>query len=170
VITRRRFLAVGLAGAAGLAAAGWLTRARQPARDRQVLDDDAEAIITAIVPVVLADALPDAQPERAQALAETIANVDAAIAGLPAHARGEVAQLFVILSLAPTRVAFAGLASSWHNATPESIDAMLTRLRESRIALRRAAYDALHQLVLAAWYANPRAWSSVGYAGPPEIG
>jgi len=27
----------------------------------------------------------------------------------------------------------------------------------------------LHQLVLAAWYGNPRAWSSIGYLGPPVL-
>lgn len=167
--TRRRFLAVGLAGAAGLAAAGWLVHTRSPGPGRQALDRDAEAIVLAIVPVILSGSLPDAPAARAQALGETIANVDAAIAGLPAYARGELAQLFTILSLAPTRVVFAGLSSGWRDATPEAVDALLTRFRESRMALKRAAYDALHQLVLAAWYANPRAWTAIGYAGPPDI-
>jgi len=27
----------------------------------------------------------------------------------------------------------------------------------------------LHQLVFAAWYADPRAWPATGYAGPPSL-
>jgi len=48
--------------------------------------------------------------------------------------------------------------------------ATLDRLRDSHIGLLRAAYDALHQLVMAAWYGNPRAWPAIGYPGPPELG
>ena len=44
-----------------------------------------------------------------------------------------------------------------------------TRWRDSRFELLRSAYAALHQLVFAAWYANPRAWFATGYAGPPSL-
>ena len=40
---------------------------------------------------------------------------------------------------------------------------------DSRFALLRSAYAALHQLVFAAWYANPRAWAATGYGGPPSL-
>jgi hypothetical protein len=39
----------------------------------------------------------------------------------------------------------------------------------SGFALLRSAYDALHQIVLAAWYGNPRSWPAIGYGGPPSV-
>jgi hypothetical protein len=30
----------------------------------------------------------------------------------------------------------------------------------------RSAYQALHDLVLGAWYANPANWDAIGYPGP----
>jgi hypothetical protein len=39
----------------------------------------------------------------------------------------------------------------------------------SGFMLLRSAYDALHQLVFAAWYGNPRSWPAIGYAGPPVL-
>jgi hypothetical protein len=35
--------------------------------------------------------------------------------------------------------------------------------------LLRSGYAALHQLVLAAWYGNARAWPAIGYGGPPSL-
>jgi len=45
----------------------------------------------------------------------------------------------------------------------------LGRWQHSRLALLRSAYDGLHQLVLAAWYGNSRAWPAIGYPGPPSL-
>jgi hypothetical protein len=59
---------------------------------------------------------------------------------------------------------------TWSDATPDEVDAFLARLRDSRIELLRAAYDALHQLVFAAWYGNSGAWTAIGYDGPPMLG
>ena len=46
----------------------------------------------------------------------------------------------------------------------EFLDAALQTLE-----LQRTAYDALHQIIFAAWYGNPRSWPAIGYAGPPEL-
>ncbi len=43
---------------------------------------------------------------------------------------------------------------------------MLTGLRTSSVALRRAVYLGLHDLVVGSHYANPDTWESVGYPGP----
>jgi hypothetical protein len=50
------------------------------------------------------------------------------------------------------------------------VSAFLARWRESRFDLLRAGYQALTQLVQAAWYGNPRAWGAIGYPGPPAVG
>lgn len=167
---RRTFLTVGLAGAATLAAAGWLASAlRTPSRSRG-LDEEAREIIAAIVPVMLEGALPGGPADREAALNETVAGVDRAIQGLAPAARTELGQLFALLALAPARRALAGVASPWERATRGEIDAFLEAWRSSGWTLKRSAYDALHQIILAAWYGNPRSWAGIGYPGPPRIG
>ena len=170
--TRRTFLVVGLAGGATLAATYWLRRTR--GRDSVLpadaslaaLDPAAPAIVAAIVSVMLDGALP---ADRHAAVTETVANVARAVSGLAPNAQKELGELFSLLSLPPTRIALAGVMTPWADASPEAVAAFLERWRTSRWMLLRSAYDALHQLVLAAWYGNPRAWPSIGYPGPPVL-
>jgi hypothetical protein len=167
--TRRAFLTTGVLGAAALATAGWL-RLRAP-RDAagHALDADGRAIVASMVPAFLAGALPAREPERGDAIRETVASIEQAIAGLPPAAQRELAQLFALLAFAPARVVLTGTTTDWAQASVADVDAVLERWRESRIALLRSAYDGLHQLVLAAWYGNPRAWPAIGYPGPPPL-
>jgi hypothetical protein len=168
--SRRVFLATGVLGAAALATAGWL-RVRAPADAvGRGLDADASAIVRALVPAFLAGALPTETSARKDAIDATLASVDAAIVGLPPHAQRELAQLFALLSFAPARLALAGLSSDWRDASETQVDAVLERWRTSRATLLRSAYEGLHQLLIAAWYGNPRAWEAIGYAGPPALG
>lgn len=164
---RRTFLAAGVAGSALLAVAGWwrLSRHTRPL----TLNADADAIVRAIVPAMLAGALPVESNARARAIDETVTNIARAIAGLPGASRAELAQLFSLLTLAPARRAFAGVASAWNEADVAEVGAFLDRWRDSGWALKRSAYTALHQLILAAWYGNPRAWTTIGYPGPPKV-
>ena len=174
--TRRTFLVAGLAGGAALAAAYWLRGARERGpvsgtnASLAALDPAAPAIIAAIVPVLLDGALPADPAAREAAVNETVANVARAVSGLAPAAQRELAELFSLLSLPPTRIALAGVKTPWADASPDAIAAFLDRWRTSGWMLLRSAYDALHQLVLAAWYGNPRAWPSIGYPGPPAIG
>ena len=166
-ISRRSFIFVGAAGAAALLVARLVPRGA-PAAD--ALGADGVAIMTAIAPAMLAGALPSEATERRDALRETLAGIERAVAGLAPRAQGELADLFSLLALAPARWSLARTTASWSDARPEDVGAFLARLRDSRIGLMRAAYDALHQLVMAAWYGSPRAWASIGYAGPPMVG
>jgi hypothetical protein len=128
----------------------------------------ARATLAAIIPVLLDGALPEG-PERLAASTQTLANVEAAIAGLPSATRSELAELFSLLDFAPTRWLVAGVRSPWPEASSASIADFLDRWHSSRFALLRSAYSALHQLVFAAWYAQPRAWPAIGYPGPPSL-
>ena len=83
--------------------------------------------------------------------------------------RDELAELFSLLAFAPTRCLVAGIWSPWSEASTGAIEGFLARWRDSRFALLRSAYGALHQLVLAAWYAQGGAWPAIGYAGPPPL-
>lgn len=166
-MNRRRFLVVGVAGAATLAAAGAWTWLRRP--DAAHARDEAAAIVAAIVPAMLDGALPDAGLERTAAIRETVDGVAHAIAGLPPASRDELAQLFALLALPVGRRVFAGIEAAWREAPVADVAAFLEAWRTSGWALKRSAYDAFHQLILAAWYGSPRAWSAIGYPGPPAL-
>jgi hypothetical protein len=167
--SRRTFIFAGVLGAAALAATRFFPRAPVPAT-HMALDGDATAIVAALAPVMLDGALPDEARARDDALRETVAAVDRAVSGLPPLAQHELGQLFALLASAPGRWSLAHMTSSWDEASRDDVERFLVRLRDSRLALLRAAYDALHQLILAAWYGNPRAWPTLGYSGPPVLG
>lgn len=171
-ISRRTLLKAGVAGAAALLVARCLYRPlATPASSRETataLEPAARSIVASLIPVLLDGALPEG-PEAANARAETLTGVERAVAGLPPATRNELAELFSLLAFAPTRCLLAGIWSPWPEAAPEAIASFLTRWRDSRFALLRSAYAALHQLVFSAWYANPRAWPAIGYPGPPSL-
>ena len=173
--TRRTFILAGIAGGAALAAAYWLRRGHDtPALSAASaplarLDPGAAAIIAAIVPALLDGALPQDQASRAVAVSETVAGVARAAAALPPAAQKELAQLFALLDVAPARIVLAGVRSPWATASARRgrrvPRALARRLR--RCCARPTS--ALHQLVFAAWYGNPRSWPAIGYAGPPAL-
>lgn len=174
-ISRRTLLKVGLAGGAALFLARWLHgRAHDVtiATTTNALDHSARSIVAAIVPVLLAGALPTMGADSKlvkQQVADIVDNVDQAVAGLPPASRKEIDQLFALLDVAPARCLLAGVWTPWSDASATSIGAFLAAWRDSRFALQRSAYGALHQLVMAAWYGDPGAWRAIGYAGPPSL-
>ena len=159
MVSRRRFLQVGVAGVAVLALAKALDR---PAPNAH--------LVAALVPVVLAGALPEAGPARAAAIREVVEAFDRAIAGLSPAVRAEIDDLFGVLRFAPTRIALTGLWKPVEEASSEEISAFLARWRTSRFDLLRAGYQALTQLIQASWYDNPSSWAAIGYPGPPALG
>ncbi|HEX3632601.1 MAG TPA: hypothetical protein VHZ01_08845 [Casimicrobiaceae bacterium] len=169
-VSRRTLLKAGIAGGAALVLARWLYTSTAAPQSTPALpgalDAGARGIVAAIAPVMLAGALPASDPASLQ---EVVAGVEQAIAGLPPAVRKEIEQLFALLSFAPTRAVVAGVWSPWPDAAPASIGAFLDRWRDSRFALLRSAYGALHQLVFAAWYGNLSAWPAIGYPGPPSL-
>jgi hypothetical protein len=168
--SRRRLIFTGAAGIAALALARFLQP--DPAREAMIvrgLSPEGEAIMRALVPVFLDGALPAQAPERHAAVGETVEAISAAIAGLPPLTRDELHALFALLAFAPLRIAVAGIDAPWADVATVDARAFVERLRASRLPQKRAAYDALHQLTLAAWYASPRAWPAIGYAGPPRL-
>jgi hypothetical protein len=171
MISRRTFITTGILGAAALATAHWLRGPHAPAGDAslRVLDADAQAIMGALVPVLLAGALPVAADARTQAVAATVRGIDMAITGLWPSAQDELRQLFALLALPPARLAIARVSEPWDRASEADVRACLDRFRGSSLTLLRSAYAALHQLTFAAWYGNPASWARIGYPGPPEL-
>jgi hypothetical protein len=171
MISRRTFITTGILGAAALATAHWLRGPHAPPGDAslRVLDADAQAVVAAIVPVMLAGALPDEAGARRQAIADTVRGIDTAISGLAPSAQDELRQLFALLALPPARLAIARVSEPWNRASEADVRACLDRFRGSSLTLLRSAYGALHQLTFAAWYGNPGSWARIGYPGPPEL-
>jgi hypothetical protein len=171
--TRRTLLKAGIGGVVVLVSVRWLVGSNPPRGSAETrgpaLDASAQEIVAAIVPVLLEGALPD-DDTNATARAEVVASVELAVAGLPSGSRKELEQLFALLSFAPTRCLLAGVWSAWPSASRDSIAAFLASWRDSRFTLLRSGYGALHQLVLAAWYGNPKSWLAIGYGGPPSLG
>jgi hypothetical protein len=171
VITRRQFVQVGIAGAAVLAAARWLDRPQALAAvppTFRFLDERTAVVVGALVPVVLTT-LPIEPAARARALEETVAGFDRAVAGLSQAVQKEVDELFSILRFAPARLMFTGLWTSLDECAPADIAAFLTRWRFSSFEIQRAAYQAITQLIQAAWYGNPASWADIGYPGAPQL-
>jgi hypothetical protein len=152
VIARGALLRYG-AGGAVLLAAGGCAASSPP-----------DAMLRAVARTMLSGALPD----NGAALDDAVAGVHTAIAGLPPAVQGEIGQLFGLLQFPLTRRIFAGVPP-WERASDTDVAAFLQRWRTSRAALMRSGYQALHQLVMAAWYGQDEAWTRIGYAGPPRI-
>jgi len=174
IFTRRDFLKVGTAGALILATARLGRGQGVPdpsgeSRSGAVLDAGANDVLAAVVPVILAGALPAEQSARSRRIAATMEGVSKAVAGLPAHARADLRSLFALLGFGPTRWLLAGVRQPWRAARETEVAAFLERWRTSGWALKEQAYQAFHELVFAAYYADPDSWPDIGYPGPPRL-
>lgn len=154
-----------------LVAGGVLWRlASVPGRGKlRFLDARGEGLVAALAPAVLAGTLPEAESEHREAIREVVEAFDRAVTGLSPAVQAEIGQLLGLLGFAPTRIVLAGVTTPWEEASVEEVGAFLSRWRGSRFDLKRASYQALTQLLQAAWYGNPRAWPAIGYPGPPSI-
>lgn len=172
--TRRQFLKTGLIGSALLATAFALhkplDRIGKRALVAQVpLEGALRLVVAAVAPVMLAGALPVAGEQREAAIQRATDGVALAVSALSASAQREVAELFALLTLAPTRIAVAGVRSPWPTASEEQIRSFLDAWRTSSSDLLKSGYMALHDLIFGAWYADPMTWAAIGYPGPPAV-
>ena len=166
---RRTFLKASAVAALVLAAGGGLYPLTRPAQAQPfVLDGEARAALHAIVPALLDGALPADPTQRARAITATTERVHQTILGLPLATQQEIQDLFGLLALSPARRLLAGVAPAWGEAGEEEVAAFLQDWRTHGLALLRTAYQALHDLVLGAWYSDPAHWAAIGYPGPPE--
>jgi hypothetical protein len=162
--TRRQVIGSGAVALAALAAGGLIYESRGEAAPGdafafRVLDGEDRAILAAIVPAMI----------PAANVMATIEGFDTAVAGLTPSVQAEIAQLFTILRVPLVRLLATGIVTPWSQASVADVSAFLTRWRFSPILKLRAAYDALHQLTLAAWYGSSAAWPAIGYPGPPLV-
>lgn len=172
---RRTFLKVGVAGSVLLSLGRWLPAARaadqvaaQKLAFANLTSADAAALIR-IIPVMLSGALPQDPGRRSAAIGEIVRGVDVTVGYQPPLVRGEIRDLFGLLTRAVLRALIAGIWSSWNNASDQDIHEFLTSWRNSRFDMLRSAYIGLNNLIVGSWYANPKSWPRIGYDGPPKI-
>lgn len=160
----RSGLLIGALSASALTAAAvvyeWRPGVPPPdARRFLFLSEADRAALAAIAPVMSG---------RANTV-QVLRGFDAAVAGLPPAVRAQLRQLLDLLAFPPGRIFLAGVPKRWDDADPAAIARFLQAWRTSPFAKVRSAYDALHQLTLAACYADPATWTAIGYPGPPAV-
>jgi hypothetical protein len=159
-ISRRRFLQTGLAGAALLAAAGGVTHSWREFE----LDAMRPLILSRIAQSMLKSVI---APNDTAALQSSVQATLSAISTLAPYAQKELSQLFGLLSWQPSCWLLTGVRD-WNRAEPAEVEKFLARWRHHDWRLLQSAYQALHDLSLGAWYAQPISWRSIGYPGPPQ--
>jgi hypothetical protein len=169
MLTRRRFIKFGVAGTVILTVAGLVRAQRVEQADSTnqplaVLRGRDRPMVRAIVLAML----PTAGLTR-DTVDSVVAGVDRAIVGLPPHLQAEVAQLFALLGSWAGRRWIAGVRSPWVEASQEEIAQFLEAWRFSGWRLLQQGYHALHELVMAAWYAGADSWVAIDYPGPPIL-
>ncbi len=172
VRSRRSFLKVGAAALALIGVGGWLASrfADQGAvavLDKAVhLDARSQAMLSKLADALLDGILPNDPASRIKVIQRVVATADQSIAALPPAIQKETKDLFGLLAMAPTRALLIGQWAGWANASREDVSHMLDGLRGSSVALRRAVYMGLRDLVASCFYASPETWPLVGYPGP----
>lgn len=163
---RRTLLKLGLASGTVLALAGGAAALLRPGLEQGRLTAPARALFASLGRAMLQGALPAEPAAQESALRGLVERIDAVAQNLPAHVQAELSQLAGLLCTAPGRLALAGLAAGWDEASGDAVRAALDGMRFSGLALRQQAYQALHEIVGGAYFSGESAWAAVGYPGP----
>ncbi|MBI2769355.1 MAG: hypothetical protein HYX47_07025 [Burkholderiales bacterium] len=166
---RRSLLKLGAVSAAVLAIAGGGLALMQPGLDAGRLAPASREVFSAVGRAILEGTLPADDGARQIALNGLLERIDTLVAGLPAHAQGELSQLLALLASGAGRRTMAGLAPEWSAAATPEVQQALQGMRVSGLALRRQAYQALHDIVVGAYFADASTWAQLGYPGPTKI-
>jgi len=166
MLTRRQLIKTGLAGSLLLAGAGYLAtpeRDHLPAHATRLgyLSAHDTLLISAIAPAMLA--VPGVN------LAAVVQGVNQAMMALPLGLQAELRQLLDLLANPWGRRWLAGVSTPWQQASQQQIGDFLRRWQLSRFALLRTGFQALHALIMAAWYGNPLSWGGLAYQRPAMI-
>lgn len=169
VLRRRTLLTVGITAGMLLALAGgtlaWL---RPGLATDGALAPAGRDVFGAVARAVLSGLLPP-PPAQEAALAALLDRLDATLQGLPPALQAEVGEMLTLLASPPGRLLLTGLRSDWPDASAGEVTETLHALRRSSLAVRQQLYRALRDLVNAAWFADPSAWSPIGYPGPLKL-
>ena len=170
--SRRTFIKAGALGGAALAAAaaweGWRVSAGSR-DDGNDLSPAGRDLFAAILPALLAGAIAP-RAWTPPIMDRTLLGVATTVRNLSPAARAELRQLFALLDQRPLRFALAGVWAPWPAVDVTQARRFLDRWRDSSTPMLASAYQALHDIALASWYADPTHWPDTGYPGPPKLG
>jgi hypothetical protein len=169
---RRHFLKLGVWSGLALATVSGtalLSGCSSPVASKFLLLRDGDVtLFKALLPVILAGALPDGEG-RAKALDDTLHSLDELLYYSSVAGHKQLGQLFDLLTFAPTRLLTTGLGHGWDKASAADVDAVLQRLKNSRVAMLRSVYNGLLQMSEMSWYLQPQSWVASGYEHPVKI-
>jgi hypothetical protein len=166
---RRTFLNFGLAATAVIAVAGGGLALLRPGLEDGRMTASAKSVFKAVARGVLQGILPADPVARDAALAAHLMRLDDTLAAFPCATQAELSQLIALISSAPGRGVLVGLHTNWDSASDVDIQAAMQDMRTSSLAMRQQVFHALRDLTNAAYFADPQAWSSIGYPGPLAI-
>jgi hypothetical protein len=166
---RRTWLKLGAVSATVLIVAGGTVALLQPGLQQGRLTTGAQKVFTSVARAILDGTLPKEPAERQAALAGLLERIDALVQALPPHAQAELSQLLGLLGPGVGRRTLAGLAPDWRSARVIEVQQALQSMRTSRLALRLQSYQALHDIVGAAYFSDASTWPTLGYPGPLKI-
>ena len=119
--------------------------------------------------IILADLLPQDPQEREPVLEALVQEVERLAGNLPPEVQKELRQVLSLLGSAFTRSLLCGLWAPWEEAGTAWVRAAMQDLAQSRLALKRRMYQALHLLAGSAYFGSEASWKILGYKGPPQV-
>lgn len=166
---RRTLLKLGIGSAVVLAVAGGAVALMQPGVVNGKLSPGARRVFSAVAPAILAGTLPASGDAKDKALAALLDRIDTFIGGTPDHVQTELSQLLGLLDTAAGRYGVVSLSSNWESAHVNDVITALQGMRVSGVSLRQQAYQGLHDIVCASYFAGQDSWAVLGYPGPTPL-
>jgi hypothetical protein len=168
-LKRRRLLQWGLASVAVTAVAGQALSLLRPGLVDGRLGEGARWVLRRVAEAILEGSLPSDPAQQELALNLYLRRVDATLASLPSHTQNELSQLFSVLGSRLGCWSLCGLTASWDSASVAEVAAALQSMRSSTLSVRVQAYQGLHDLVCAPYFAGEETWALLGYPGPVQV-
>lgn len=166
---RRTLLKLGIGAAALLAVAGGGIALLRPGLVDGRMTTAGRSVFHAVGRAVLDGSLPAQPAARDAALAALLDRLDETLSGFPAPTQAELSQVLSLLATPAGRIGLAGLRPDWPQASTAEIQSALQGMRTSALALKQQVYHALRDLTNASYYADPQAWSLMGYPGQRPV-
>jgi membrane protein implicated in regulation of membrane protease activity len=166
---RRSWLALGALSAVALVVGGGSMALWQPGLRDSKLSAAGQEVFGNVARGLLDGSLPADPAAQVSALQALLVRIDSLVAGLPPHAQAELSQLLSLLASAGGRRVLTGLARPWPEASVGDIQQALQGMRLSAVSLKQQAYQALHDIVAGAYFADASTWPLLAYPGPREI-
>lgn len=169
--SRRTVLKTGLLGGAALALGGGTflelrsTRRVSPPPEGLLVFDGVEYSILDAVSRRIVAPLPGAPTVDDVRVAF---NADRVMARADPGTQRDMKRLLRLLENALVGFLFSGRTLPFTRLSPGQQDVVLRSWRDSSLALRRTAFQAIRSLSIAGYFGSPKSWPAASYPGPPK--